>query len=349
MEKIIIICAAALLAAGCSGEKPEAKPGTMKVELKAVPPESYLSPSTRAYLPGPANGWYNTEIYLASYKEDPGNGVPAFPGTYGRILRGVVNESMTMFDPPLFYPTDGNDKVYLRGFYPRRSCTSIPEGFAGTDYDISGMNNLLRYTLTGKEDLMISNAVSGSMTAPLSGQSTAGQLHFQHLLTQLSFTLKAAAEGFPRTLAVKAIRVWNVHKQAVLDLDNANQSDLGSILDWEDDGEDVSGNSFEAYMNAAGLEITTEQSSNLGHVMMRPNERFRIEIEFIDGTKAEVRNITDVDGGGDISNPDMGTGTARATAYQINLTFASENSLPDVSAAWTDVRLDDPAAGGNWW
>lgn len=345
MKKQIIICIALMFAAaGCSKEKPDGAGELRKVELSVAVPDGYLSPVTRAYIPGCIDGWYNTEIYLASYKEDVANGVPVFQGTYGRILRGLVDKTTTMFDPLLFYPVSGNERVHLRGFYPRRNCSDIPEGFKGTDYDISPKNNKLRYNLTGKEDLMISNCVSGSMEDPLSGQGIAGQLHFQHLLTKLSFKLKAVTNSFPKTLAVKTIRIWGVHKQPVMNVDGAN-ADMDAVLVWADDGTDVSGNSFVAYNNDKGLEITNYETAELGQIMLRPGEKFSIEIEFINGYKAKVENIKAQSGSGeDIS----AGGTARATGYIINIAFNSENSYPVVDAKWSDVEVKDPS-GENWW
>jgi hypothetical protein len=280
--------------------------------------------STRA----PLDGWYNTPVWMA-YGESANAANTAFAG-FGRVLDGFVANNMTAFRPLLFYPPDGKT-IYLRGVYPREGITNL-----GADGAITG--DRIEYTITGREDVMVSNTLSGSRDAPISDNA---YLHYRHLLTWLSFTVKAAAGSvFPGTLRVTSVRVLNVSRNAVLDLDpTLNYTDAG-ILTFTD----APVSTLTSYDNEAGMQIAATASAEFGDAMFRPGEAFDVQIGFNTGDVLTIQELMTTTTPRDIS---LSGGTLREMKYRVDVTLSMAGFKPVVSAAWVEVQTGIDRE--NWW
>lgn len=296
-----------------------------------IPVELYVSPlkvsesGTRA---GAMNGWYNTEVYM-SYGESvaPGGSYAGF----SRTLRGLVADSKTNFQPMLFYPAGGQN-IFLRGFHPRDGVTGLGSNGQITD-------NKIHYTLSGQEDIMVSNVVVGSMNNTLLDQGAA--LDYEHLLTQISFSVRVsgAVGNFPYELKLKAIRVVNVHNEAILDLNPAlNYSDSG-ILTFTGDPE----HSLTAFENAAGIIISQYHwLGPVGLAMFEPGVPFEVEAEFINGTKVRINSVLRNSDGVNLAAGN----TERSKTYAVELFFKYQSGIPKVTANWTTVGIGSDTG---WW
>lgn len=304
------------------------KPGTedrhtgtnIPVEIPVAPLGEYDVVSSRAGK-GPMNGWQNTEVYMVYGESADGT----FQG-FSEAKKGIVVTGRTSFQPQLFYPV--TNTIFLRGVHPREQVTNL-------DPDLGITGDKILYTITGQEDIMISNVVSGSVANTLKDQDE--RLHYNHLLTQLSFTMKGD-EGFPSTLRVRYIRVKGVSVNAILDLNpDLDFNDPGILVFTDPPASDLT-----AYENQQGLIISDKASREAGYVMFRPGENFNIEIEFTNGEKVLVTNIATVNGGLDISagNTEMGK------HYMVELTFRCVGLLPSVTAEWKKENIGNE---NGWW
>lgn len=323
-KKIFIMILSGALLWAC-GKQEAGRPSEdrVPVEIDVADAGSYVVVSRAGK--GPMNTWYNTEVFMAYGESTDGT----FQG-FTEAKKGIVVQGRTSFQPQLFYP--GSDKtIFLRGFHPREQVTNID---AELEMPASGK---VHYTITGQEDIMISNAVDGSETNTFKGQGS--ELHYEHLLTQLSFQM-IAQTGFPTTMRVKYIRVKNVSVNAVLDLtvqremSNLDDPDLLKFTDTPT-------SNLIAYHNESGLQLTGTATAEGSCVMFRPGEDFDIEVEFTTGDKVTVTEISK--GGVDISAGK----TMRGELYPVTLTFTATGMIPSVTAGWgTPVPIGDDTG---WW
>lgn len=91
----------------------------------------------------------------------------------GPLQATIKKDGTITFNETLYYEKDGS-KTHLIGYYPIATTTA---------------NNIVEWTITGKEDIIISDLQSGDKT-------TTGNLtfKFEHKLTQLKFNIKAPTE-----------------------------------------------------------------------------------------------------------------------------------------------------------
>ena len=93
-------------------------------------------------------------------------------GVYAQVWDGVATAGEIVLTPVRYYPEDGSS-LYLRGYYP-----PVPLAADGT----------LAYTLTGSEDLLLSDEQNGSFSSPFT--SGGGKtLMYNHLLVKLDFSI----------------------------------------------------------------------------------------------------------------------------------------------------------------
>lgn len=97
----------------------------------------------------------------------------------------------------------------LIGYYPRQT----PE--AGTANPLSVV-----YTITGDEDIMVTEVQTGWLTNPF------GAFTFSHLLTQLQFTCVGSVEAVARWTAVTSIGVKDIATELTLSLDKTTGAEL---------------------------------------------------------------------------------------------------------------------------
>lgn len=326
MKQLAIMVCVALFAAGCMRENRETvvPEGKVAVEIDVSPLGGYELVTRADEGKGPMTGWYNTEVYMA-YAQALGS---TFPG-FSEAKRGIVVSNKTSFQPQLFYPA--LQTVWLRGFHPRECVTNL-----GTDMEIDASGEV-HYTITGHEDIMISNTLSGSEQNSFNDQNA--KLHYEHLLTQLSFKMVCEI-GFPSSYKVKYIRIKGVRINAVLDLnvepDMTNPDNPALLVFGAETGDLI------AYENTSGLALPENNPTELGYVMFRPNENFDIEVEFTNGDKVLVTEIVRKSDGLDISDGN----TVRGKHYLVELTFKTVGMLPSVTALWNP---EDVGGSIGWW
>ena len=112
------------------------------------------------------------------------------------------------------------------------------------------------YTISGKEDIMVTSEISGSRT-----DNTGKELTFNHLLTQLKFKLVAEdADAITYWGSITSITVKNVEKNLVLKL---NTGEL-SIATTSNKGD------LEVSEEFTSKALTTTPAEN-GYIMVLPS------------------------------------------------------------------------------
>lgn len=335
MRNLSFILLFGALAAGCSKETPLDTPpvgGTadrvpVTLRVGEIPGgEVSTEVSTRA----PLGGFYNTEVWMA-YGESATAESTTF-NNFTTVLDGFVGSNITVFRPLLFYPENGKS-IFLRGVYPREGITNL-----GANGEIVG--DRIEYTITGQEDIMISNMLSGKETAPIGDDEF---LTYGHLLTQLSLYLSNSDEDyFPSTLRVTSVRVRNVSRNAVLELDPELYPDYNSpgILTFTDPPTSA----LKVYDNPAGMEVV-ESSRLVGSVMFRPGEAFDLELTFNTGDVVEIKEIrTTSSPVKDISEVN---GTSMGVRYNVYITLSTAGFRPTITGAWVEQPTGIDVE--NWW
>lgn len=101
------------------------------------------------------------------------------------------------FSSPQYYDKNGSKKAYLIGYYPKATSTD---------------NGIVKWTITGKEDIIISDSQSGSKTSTSPLKFT-----FGHQLTQLQFKVKAPTGETLTGEKLKSITVTDLRNEAQFD------------------------------------------------------------------------------------------------------------------------------------
>lgn len=209
----------------------------------------------------------------------------------------VVNNEIN-FGTTQAYPSNGNI-IYMKAYAPFKQM------------DESGK---VTFDITGDEDIMISEEVSGSKT-----DNSSKTLKFSHLLTQLKFNLVASSAAAKTAWGkITGIQVKAIKK---LELTPSTNNGLNAAT-----GEVASGIST---INFTEAELSTDAANPTdgGYVMVLPKtEKYEVII-FSDNISDEGTTIT-------LTSPST---TEASTSYNITLTFNASNV--DVAAEvgiWKD-------------
>ncbi|EKU89914.1 fimbrillin family protein [Bacteroides oleiciplenus] len=127
-------------------------------------------------------------------------------GAYTQTWEGIATADEITLTPVRYYPEDGSG-VYLRGYYP-----PAPMSADGT----------LSYTLTGDEDLLLSDEQNGSLSSPFTPAGNK-QLIYGHLLTKLSFIIHLEGDDVP-SLRVRSLQLNGLAGQVTLTLTTGSLS-----------------------------------------------------------------------------------------------------------------------------
>ncbi|WP_455591885.1 fimbrillin family protein [Bacteroides sp.] len=231
-----------LLLAGCMerdleirpegpGPTPEPDP-----EPEAVAVRLYTSIQTRSLV----DEFKGTAVGVACGSE---------AGVYTEFWEGVATQNEIVLTPERYYPTDGSP-LYVRGFYPP---APLKDG-------------RLQYTLTGSEDLMLSNEQSASQDAPFTAVET-GLLEYRHLLTLLNFHLEL--DGGAANWKVRGIRLNGLSSQVGVSLQT------GDVLVGEST---TSLNVYSASDGEQGLPTTDGKVTVPGHALVQPKAELTIDL-----------------------------------------------------------------------
>lgn len=210
-----------------------------------------------------------------------------------------VNNGSVTFIQTEYYPNDGGT-VYMKGFAPQATINA----------------GQVAYTISGKEDIMVTSEISGSRT-----DNTGKELTFNHLLTQLKFKLVAEdADAITYWGSITSITVKDVEKDLVLNL-NTGELTAATTPNKGD---------LEVSEDFASKALTTTAVEN-GYIMVLPS------------TTAYVLNIKTTENTGGVDVTISPVVTVKGTAHEITLTFKrSEIASSAKTTPWT---TGDPGSG----
>ncbi len=182
-QPFALLLIAALFAA-CSGERTNIN---IPSPPALVPIQLYTGIRTRAAI----DAFIGTPVCVACGTSS---------GNYTQCWDGIATADRISLSPMRYYPTDGS-ALYLRGFYPPAPLSS---------------DGTLAYSLTGEEDLMMTDELSGSQDAPFTADESKILVH-RHLLTQLSFLLKLNVPA-PDRYAIRSLHLNGLAQDVRLSL-----------------------------------------------------------------------------------------------------------------------------------
>lgn len=131
-------------------------------------------------------------------------------GRYSEIWKAKVGvNGRTDFSETRYYPSD-DSRIYLLGF--------APEGEAAGE-------NLRKYRVDGKRDILITNEQSGSQTDMF--WQTGKTFEFVHLLTQLRFRFRSNTEGVEKDWKLVSLTAEGLQQEAILSLADKTLSFTG--------------------------------------------------------------------------------------------------------------------------
>lgn len=209
----------------------------------------------------------------------------------------IANGKIT-FDPAQYYPGD-NSSIYIKGF--------APEGIY--------KEGVVSYTITGDEDIIVSEEINGSKNTPMT------EVAFGHLLTQLQFEVVAANSDVTTAWGILS-SIELTEQPTALELDLSKNELAKATIPV------LTSLTTKGYTAAA---IPTTATS-AGYIMILPEQTsIPLKITTIDGG---VKTVTAQLAGG--------VATAKGKAHKITLTFAAE-----VTATATVTEWGIDGAGGN--
>lgn len=235
------------------------------------------------------------------------NGVYTTPlwegATDGNI--SVDELGAVQFAKTQYYPTN-ESTIFMKGFAPRENVT----------------NGVVKYTITGDKDIMISDQIQGSKT-----NATSKKLEFKHLLTQLQIKVLAfdsyAAEAWGDITAIEvvdastAVELTLAETAAAQPLSEAVEKVIKNVpVDYN-------------FSTALSLpdQSQSESAKNAGNVMVLPStNKYSLLVKTT--KKTDGFKVTDI----------TFNNTEASKAYKITLTFKSTNIDMTASAGvWETV------------
>ena len=228
-------------------------------------------------------------------------------GQYTESWQGTASGDEIVLTPQRYYPADGST-LYLRGYYPVAPL----------------QNGAVQYTLTGKEDLMLSVEQDGSLGKHFDAVTT--PLTYSHLLSQLNFTLKL--KNAPSGYKIRSVTLDGLASTAVVNLTTGviePSGNAGPVIVYADDG-------------TGGFPIVNGVATLPGYVLVQPEATLTLDLVLaVDGNPAHDLVFNDLpvrfDGSSEGGN-----------AYDITIDFEVAPPPPDPP---TPVDPDDPAGPDN--
>lgn len=230
-------------------------------------------------------------------------------GNYTEQWEGTATAGEIVLNPQRYYPADGS-AIYVRGFYP----------LAPVD------NGCLQYTLTGKEDLMLSIEQSASQDKPFTSAES-DLLGYRHLLVQLSF--RVSLEGDATSFRVREVNLEGLANNVTFNLSTGKlTSDGVGHLEV-----------FAAPSGSQGLPAVNGEVEIPGYILVQPGAELTLDLALaVDDNPAHDRIYRDLpvtfsDGGGGESG----------VAYSVNLKV--NTLLVAVTATVVPWQLGDGGSG----
>lgn len=185
-----------------------------------------------------------------------------------------------------YYPVDGSD-VYITGYAPKSTAT----------------DGAVSYTLTGQEDVMMTQQLSGSKAT-----ATALAFEFKHKLTQLKFKVMASS-SFPTGVTVTEIKVNGTKTAASLALKDG-------MLTFSGNAAPVMAFTGKSYAVTAAGTAATEV------VMVEPAVPLTLDVTINDGSTTTV-----------FSDVSITLTTKAGSSHLITLTFENQEIQATASVA----------------
>ena len=177
-------------------------------------------------------------------------------GQYTESWQGTASDDEIVLTPQCYYPADGST-LYLRGYYPVAPL----------------QNGAVQYTLTGKEDLMLSVEQDGSLGKHFDAVTT--PLTYSHLLSQLNFTLKL--KNAPSGYKIRSVTLDGLASTAVVNLTTGviePSGNAGPVIVFADDG-------------TGGFPLVNGVATLPGYVLVQPEATLTLDLVLaVDGNPA---------------------------------------------------------------
>lgn len=360
-KNFLFVMAAAAMLASCSKDAAVSEPAGNGNENGVVDPTNPNSPvkivlgastdieagvevdkkASRA----PLESWSNTEVgiyALADAGDDWSTEVVNDPTMLWENVKGTIatgnseseqNIALELNGQPGYYPNQGTNEYTFYGYYP----------YQGTTPTMEGKKVTTTYTITGEEDILCGKAaVEDGYNASYfrTGEGATPIITFNHMLTQLKFTVKKSASfDDGQRLSIQSITISDVPTQ--LDLVIANGDDSSQSIAQNADP-------VVASLNISGLDtafdITNDANSSTATSVGQPimlfsdnttTNSFKAIVVLVDGEgKTSSNEIT--------LNAPANTGSIykQGSAYTVELTI---NSLQEIEVK---AKLTQWADGG---
>lgn len=198
MKKLMISMLAMAAMVSCTSEDIlPSDDDNQPVEIKATAGISEITTKSTGVI---QNGDVVTEI---GFIRNDGEGTPTWStATLTGFAATIAADGVMTFTPAQYYDSNAKINTYLIGYHPNTGTRT---------------NNEVVYTITGQEDIMCTALLKGDKTT---NKTTALTSIFDHLLTQLSFKIKADDQAAIDAWGnVTSIELINQQTTATLTLD----------------------------------------------------------------------------------------------------------------------------------
>lgn len=227
-----------------------------------------------------------TRSLVDEFKNTPVNiAAGTASGKYAESWEGIASANEIVLNPERYYPADGSP-VYLRGYYPVAPLE----------------NGEVHYTLTGKEDLMLSVEQNGSLDNRFTAVST--PLTYRHLLAQLNF--KLTLKGVTDQYRIRSVKLNGMAAQARVSLVSGTVEPIGQsapVVIYTDPG-------------TGGFPITDGSVMLPGYVLVQPEAELTLDLVLnVDGNPANDKVFKNLP-----VNFTEG-GTEGGSAYEVEISF----------------------------
>ena len=206
-----------------------------------------------------------TRTLFDEFRDTPVNiAAGTVSGQYTESWDGMATADEIVLNPQRYYPADGSP-VYLRGYYPAAPLE----------------NGEVHYTLTGKEDLMLSVEQNGSLNDRFT--ATATPLTYRHLLAQLNF--KLTLKGVTDQYHIRSVKLNGLAAQARVSLVSGTVEPIGQnapVVIYADPG-------------TGGFPIVDGTVTLPGYVLVQPEAELSLDLVLnVDGNPANDKEFTDL-------------------------------------------------------
>lgn len=221
-----------------------------------------------------------------------------------QLWTGIADGSGIVLTPQRYYPMDGST-LYLRGLYPE---TEIE-------------NNKAHYSLTGNEDLLFADVLTGSATHPFDSGNRA--LIFRHLLAQLNVTIKTGAD-FPTEYRLRSVRINGSSSETSLDL-------LQGTLSFSTEA--IPMYLYYKESHTEGYPLRPNESVSLGSFLVQPGAELTVDLVLSRDDRQEHDLVIN-----DIPVKFEGGSSQTGLAYKVEIRIPTPLQLEAILTEWIEGK-----------